>query len=91
MLGLVALRNDDVAKAREQLLEAGKTTGSPLLNSFGPNMTLASELLQKGERDAVLAYFELCRSFWRMGDQRLDSWSDLVRKGETPVFGPNLR
>jgi hypothetical protein len=54
VLGLLALRNDDVATARSQLLEAGKTPGSPQLNSFGLNMMPASELLKRGERDAVI-------------------------------------
>jgi hypothetical protein len=96
VLGLLALRSDDVPTAREELLKAGKTPGSPQLNSFGPNMTLASELLQKGERNTVLDYFELCRKFWKMGGQKLDSWSEMVRNGKTPPFreftlqGPRL-
>jgi hypothetical protein len=91
VLGLVALRSDDISTADRQLLEAGDTTGSPQLNSFGPNMTLASELLKKGERNTVLDYFDLCRKFWKLGGARLDSWSEMVRKGSTPSFGANLR
>ena len=90
-LGLLAAREGDAAKAREQLLEAGRTTGSPQLNSFGPNMALALELLRQGQRDAVLDYFQLCRSFWKMGGRQLDQWSEIVRTGGTPVFGTNLR
>jgi hypothetical protein len=52
--GLVTLRRGNVAQAAQDLLDAGKTSGSPVLNSFGPNVTLAKELLEKGERDAVL-------------------------------------
>jgi hypothetical protein len=91
VLGLLALRNNDVPTAREELIKAGQTPGSPQLNSFGPNMTLAGELLQKGGRDTVLDYFELCRKFWKMGGQQLDSWSETVRKGQAPAFGANLR
>jgi len=90
-LGLVALQQGDVAAAREHLLEAGKTTGSPQLNSFGPNMALAYALLQKGERDTVLEYFTLCRKFWELGGTQLDLWTDLVRQGQIPVFGANLQ
>jgi hypothetical protein len=53
-------------------------------------MTLANELLKRGEREAVLDYFALCRKFWKLGGSQLDAWSDAVRKGETPVFGGNL-
>jgi hypothetical protein len=91
VLGLIAVRHGDIPAARQQLLEAGKTPGSPQLDSFGPSMALAKELLEKGERDAVLEYFSECRSFWKMGTASLDAWSETVKKGGTPGFGGNLR
>jgi hypothetical protein len=53
-------------------------------------MTLAKELLKKGERTAVLEYFGLCSDFWKMGNQKLREWSALVKDGITPDFGANL-
>jgi TonB family protein len=88
--GLVALRSGNVEQAAKDLIEAGKTTGSPQLNSFGPNMTLASELLEKGQRDAVLEYLSLCKKFWSMGASQLDAWIDAIRTGGKPDFGANL-
>ena len=88
VLGRIALRAGDVAKAREHLLAAGKVSGSPTLNSFGPNMLLAKELLEKGERQAVLQYFKLCASFWKRDE--LDTWATEVRAGKVPDFGANL-
>lgn len=88
ILGRIALRAGDMAKAREHLLAAGKTPGSPALNSFGPNMLLAKELLEKGEREGVLEYFRLCGSFWKK--DKLDAWAREVRAGEIPDFGANL-
>lgn len=73
------------------LRAAGETPGSPQLNSFGPNMTLAKDLLERGERDAVLAYFEACRVFWKMGGNSLDAWRQDVEAGRIPNFGANLR
>lgn len=90
VLGLVALKQGNVKLAAEHLLKAGKTPGSPQLDSFGPNMTLAKALLEKGEKDAVLEYFDLCRKFWKMGADRLDRWSKDVKAGNTPEFGGNL-
>ena len=90
-LGLVAAKRGDLAQARQQLLDAGHTPGSPQLDSFGPNMALALELLRHGDRDTVLEYFALCRAFWKLGGQRLDQWSEIVRNGGTPVFSTNLR
>jgi hypothetical protein len=90
--GRLALRAGDVAAAKAELLEAGKTTGSPQLNSFGPNMMLAKELIEKGKRDVVLEYFDLCRKFWN--DERdlktLDGWTATVKEGGAPDFGGNL-
>jgi hypothetical protein len=88
ILGRIALRADEVAKAKEHLLAAGKTPGSPALNSFGPNMTLAKELLEKEERQVVLEYFKLCANFWKK--DRLDIWAKEVRDGKIPDFGANL-
>ncbi len=82
-LGLVALRQDNVTEARRYLLESGKTTGSPQLGSFGPDLTLARELLDKGEREAVLEFLTLCKGFWKMGAERLDAMAAEVRKGGT--------
>jgi len=90
ILGRIALTLDDLEEAKKRLIKAGKTPGSPQLNSFGPNMALAKELLQKGEKDVVLKYLELCSKFWKMGKDRLHKWSVVVKDGKIPDFGPNL-
>jgi hypothetical protein len=92
VLGRVALgRDHDVVKAKQALLAAGKSHGSAGLNSFGPNMSLAKELLEAGERDSVLEFFDECRSFWRMGKAKLDAWSaDIKGCCRLPHFGANL-
>jgi len=64
LLGRIELKRNRLGPAIEHLHEAGKTPGSPQLNSFGPNMLLARELLELGEREAVLLYFDLCRAWW---------------------------
>jgi len=91
VLGRVALMNGDVSTARSELLLAGGTPGSPQLDSFGPNMRLAKELLEAGENGVVLEYFELCRRFWMMGSQELARWSAAIHESRMPDFGPNLR
>ena len=60
------------------------------MNSFGPNMQLAKDLLAKGEREVVLEYFKRCRTFWEMGADQLAAWTDAVNRGATPEFGANL-
>ena len=88
VLGRTALWSGKTEEARKFLLAAGRTPGSPQLNSFGPSMELAEELLKKGERETVLQYFELCRKFWNNPDaiERLDEWTKGVREGKTPKF-----
>jgi len=91
MLGRVALADGDIGTAREQLIAAGHTSGSPQLNSFGPNMRLAQELLRAGERDVVLEYLGLCRRFWEMGHAELAAWTRDIDENRLPDFGPNLK
>ena len=88
ILGRVALRAGNVDKAKDYLLKAGATKGSPQLNSFGPNMALAKDLLEKGEQDVVLEYFTLCGKFWDRDE--LKAWREQVVQGKTPQFGANL-
>jgi tetratricopeptide (TPR) repeat protein len=90
ILGRLALVAGDVAAAKRYLLAAGATPGSPSLGSFGPNMMLAKELLERGETQAVLDYFALCAKFWRSDRGRLKAWTDAVKAGIAPEFGANL-
>jgi hypothetical protein len=91
ILGRIAVGEGRLADAVTFLHAAGETPGSPQLDSFGPNMSLAKDLLERGETEAVLAYFELCRMFWKLGGSRLDTWSKEVQAGSIPNFGANLR
>ncbi len=90
ILGRLALKAGDVEKAKQYLLAAGQTPGSPQLNSFGPNMTLAKELLEKNQSEVVLEYFQLCAKFWQSGADTLRDWTATVNQGGTPDFGANL-
>jgi peroxiredoxin len=90
VLGRLALRDGNVAAAKAFLVEAGKSTGSPQMNSFGPNLSLARDLLQKGEREVVIEHLNACKKFWKMDNGRLDDWIALVEGGRIPDFGPNL-
>lgn len=60
------------------------------LNSFGPNMLLAKELLLAGERDAVLAYIDACGRFWEHDAGSLWAWRRIINAGGIPNFGAHL-
>lgn len=89
-LGRIELRKNNIQAATQHLIDAGKTPGSPQLNSFGPNMLLAKELLEKGESVAVLQYLDLCEQFWEMSGGRLKKWREVIKTGEVPNFAANL-
>jgi tetratricopeptide (TPR) repeat protein len=89
ILGRVALRHDDLETAKADLLDAGRVGGGGTLASFGPNMSLAKELLEKGNKDVVLQYLELCAKFW-MFPEKIEPWVAAIKKGEIPNFGRNL-
>jgi tetratricopeptide (TPR) repeat protein len=91
VLGRLAMREGDVAQAKKELLAAGNTPGSPQLDTFGPNMSLASDLLQHGEREVVLEYFRRCERFWESGGESLAAWRKAIAGGNMPDFGANLR
>ncbi|MEZ5572262.1 MAG: hypothetical protein R3E64_09575 [Halioglobus sp.] len=82
ILGLIALEKNDVEGAANYLVEAGKSTGSPQLDSFGPSLDLANELLSKGKRDAVVSYLQGIRKFWDGKESIIDDWVQKINAGE---------
>lgn len=91
VLGLIALQNGDTKGAGAHLVASAAVSGNPHLDTFGPNMMLANELLEKGDRAPVLEYLQSCSKFWKMGDKKLTEWRADIAAGKTPDFGPNLR
>jgi hypothetical protein len=86
-LGRIAVKEGRMDDAKRCLVESVRAPGARLMD-YGPNMSLAKDLLEKGERQVVLDYFALCKKFWNYG--RLDDWSQQVKEGKTPDFGANL-
>ena len=91
ILGRIALTEGNVDEAKKRLLASAYSDGSPTMNSFGPNMTLAKELLLKREKEVVIQYFDLCRRFWGRHTDTLDLWTADVKSGHIPKFGANLK
>lgn len=84
VLGLVSLKSGDIDAAADFLLEAGKSTGSPQLDTFGPELDLANELLQLGKVDAVKSYLKDIKRFWEMDNGQVDIWLSEIEKGGKP-------
>ncbi len=90
VMGRIALRKGNVEEAKRRLIAAGKTTGSPQLNSSGPGMRLANQLLLLGESEVVLDYFNLCDKFWSSSNNKLQVWRADIEHGRLPDFGTRL-
>jgi tetratricopeptide (TPR) repeat protein len=76
----------NTTQAKQYLLAAGESKGSPQLDSFGPNMLLAQKLLELGEKETVLQHLDQLGKFWKMDEGNLAKWKEQIQRGETPKF-----
>jgi tetratricopeptide (TPR) repeat protein len=85
ILGRLALRRNNLKEAKEHLAKASESPGSPSLNSFGPSMELAQDLLEIGETKCVIAYLLKCNRFWGGVHRWLTwYWILLIKLGRKP-------
>ena len=82
ILGRIAIIRKDIKKAKELLLKAGASPRSQRINMFGPNMSLAVELLKLKERKTVIEYLEACKKFWK--EKKINEWIKDIKAGEIP-------
>ena len=84
--GWLELRRNNEERAIHYLMESTKTEGSPVLGSFGPDMTLIRELYKRGRKDAVLEYLEKIKSFWNTNDslEYINIWKIMI-KNNCPI------
>lgn len=87
ILGRVAVRDGKLADAKTYLLKSGATPGSAQLNSFGPQMPLARELLEKGEKETVLQYLDLVSKFWAADKEQSELAKQLSKEHATTIAG----
>jgi hypothetical protein len=88
ILGRIALQRGDIQAGKRHLRAAGNTPGSPTLNSFGPDMLLARDLLALGEKETVLQYLDRCQAFWDRSE--LQQWKLAIARDEMPDFEENF-
>jgi hypothetical protein len=87
ILGRVAIRSGDLQSAKQYLLDSSGAQAGKDVALSGPTMILAKELLEQGEREAVIQYLNNCLILWPHGDNVLQIWIEDVKKGKTPNFG----
>ena len=84
ILGRVALAHGDKAEARERLLASLRVPESTNLPFNGPDLTLAQDLVDSGEKDAVLQFLEQSRSVWKFDRGQIDHLIKVVGKSPSP-------
>jgi hypothetical protein len=82
VLGLLEMENGNIKKAISFLSKAGKTPGSPQLDSFGPSLELAQKLLDCGEKAAVISYLKDCQKFWKSKETKLTAKIKQIEAGK---------
>ena len=88
--GRIALKDGKLELAKEYLLASASISSTPTLNNFGPNMSLAQDLLQIGETKIVDEYLDKCKLFWEDDRGQVSKWKKQIQVGEMPAFGANL-
>lgn len=87
VLGRIAVREGRLEDAKRHLAESVRAPSAAMMD-YGPSMALAKDLLEKGERQAVLDYLAACRRFWNFA--RLEDWRQQIQQGQIPDFGAHL-
>jgi tetratricopeptide (TPR) repeat protein len=90
VLGMVAIKEENIEEAKLYLSAAGDSKSSPQLETYGPSMVLANALLERGEKECVIEYLNKVKKIWKYNDGRLDSWISSIKGGGKPYFGVNL-
>jgi hypothetical protein len=88
VLGRLALRAGDLAEAKRRLAYAADALATKdWVHAPGPReLWLARELLERGERAAVVEYLHECSRAWRDCDHRAEIWASAIERGEMTDF-----
>jgi hypothetical protein len=94
----LAILDGDVRSAEKYLVASGRIDeqGDAVLDSYGPNLSLALEALKHGDRQsrqAVVRFLDEIKIFWENTPAPFDWWKARITTGEIPNFmavGVNL-
>ncbi len=92
-LGLIALKENRLEDAKLYFNRSLDIKGSPQIKTFGPNLSLAEELLKIGEREIVISYLQGCKKVWSFmfSFRKIWRWKNQILQGKIPDFGANLK
>lgn len=100
ILGRVALREGNLDASKMYLLKSGTKPGSAYREYYGPSLILDREILEKGEKDAVLEHLDQVGKFWKIDEvaasnevlskliqdpgKILETWKKEIGEGKIP-------
>jgi tetratricopeptide (TPR) repeat protein len=82
MIGRHMLRDGHPEEAKKHLLLSIDVEPTSVMKSFGPNMSLALDLLMEGEKETVITYLDGCTEFWKKEPVQL--WKAKIRNNKMP-------
>jgi len=80
LLGRLAVARGDVAEAKDRLLASLNPPAKFKNPAFEPNMTLAQDVYDSGDHDAVIQFLEASRTVWKSDRGRIDRMISYVKK-----------
>ena len=86
VLGRLSLRDGKIEVAKEYLLKSAQSKGSPQLDTFGPSLMLAKEVLEAGEKEAVLKYLRSVSTFWEMDNGCIGNLINEIENNKESIF-----
>lgn len=86
VLGLISYQEGEYDKAALYLAKASESSGSPQLDSFGPELDLANLLLKQGKAIEVKSYLLGIQKFWKMDEGIVNEWIEAIDRNEKPVL-----
>ncbi len=83
VLGRIAAAKGDLVEAKRRL--AASVTMPPGIKKavFQPNMALAQDIYDAGDKDAVIQFLEASRALWKFDRGRIDRMISFIRKAPT--------
>jgi len=97
VLGRLAILDGDIRSAERYLVASGGIHGGDAaLDTYGPNLSLALEVLKQGDqqsREAVIQFLDEIKIWWKPARSPYEQWKAQIAAGKIPNFlaiGNNL-
>ena len=84
LMGRHMVREGNLEEAKQHLMLSIDLSPSAVMQSFGPNMSLALDLLLQGEKVTVLAYLNGCARFWEK--EPIEIWKTKINDNKVPAL-----